>query len=186
MQSYGWLKFLLNNFAGLTMKNNNHSTEKLSAAKLRKYEDVYDFKTFRFIPYSEEKIKEIGLELIKLAQDEEKEFLILTQIYTELGLGSETITKWKKKYPFFKSCNNQAKTLIADRRVVGAFKRKYDSASTRGPFGHFNHPLFIEEWKESHEYLNDLKIKLVTAKDDDGSDGGKTIFVEHNMFTQGS
>lgn len=129
-------------------------------------EDHFDYVNWRLIPISQNDLLVLGKRIVELARDTEKELLLLSEIYEELGLRTRSILEWKKREPKLADDIEVAKTILANRRFRGAVIRdketkqfKYDGARIATPFGHFNHPELKEQWREDQDFLKSLKTQ---------------------------
>ena len=66
----------------------------------------------------------------------------------------KTYYGWVKRYPIAKEANEFAKTIIGNRREVGALKRKFDVGMFTASM-----PMYSDEWKENVEWKSSLKHK---------------------------
>jgi hypothetical protein len=139
-------------------KKPQSSTVVTETTKKQSFTDFHDFGQWRVIPFSDSRIEERGREIVRLAQDEEGGHLILSEIYDEMGMCDDTIHNWRHKNSYFDSCIKYAKRILANRRYRGALTGELNRDAAKGPFGHYNHPELISEWKDSHNFLSSLKV----------------------------
>jgi hypothetical protein len=104
-------------------------------------------------PMNHEGIQRLATEIIEWAQNDD-EALKVSQFFLKKGIGQTTWVTWCSTFPSLQEAHNNARTIIGNRREIGALKKKYDSGIVATSMAHYD-----KEWREAAEWRASLREK---------------------------
>lgn len=136
---------------------------KKTTKKPRKKRESYKFDTyFDAYEYKENVISDRGLDMMGKALVrwalEDEDALKLRFFFSQKGIGSGDIKRWRRRNKRFNAAYELAKTIIGDKREIGALKRKLDTALVLRTMRLYDDE--YNKWlKKLEEWFSNLKHK---------------------------
>jgi len=93
----------------------------------------------------------------------DKDALILSEFYVELGVSGQTIRAWKKRNPSFAKAVTLAKMAISVRRQKGMLRKELAERPVWRSL-----PLYSESWKDGEDYkkLHEWEASVKTEEEE--------------------
>lgn len=151
------------------IKTSNRDSDHPKSPWLEEYRHCFEMK---LRPVTQMFLDEFGRDLMIWARDND-DALAVSQFYNSKGVHEQTYYDWVNKYPDFKMSHEMAMSLLADRREIGAIKKKYDAGMISTMM-----PAYRKDWKAMAEWRAKIKgeaegdsgTKIVIMKDFPSSD----------------
>lgn len=134
-------------------KTTKPSTAKKATTKqpYRHCDDYLNMHTFKNTPISIDWLERLAKELIDWARND-KTALKLTRFYTNKGIASDTVARWRKRSKAFDKAHRFAKGIIGDRREDGGLTKKLDSSIVQKTMA-----MYDSGWKELEIWRSELR-----------------------------
>ena len=133
------------------IKKPNTPTKRRKSIQSREF--FHDIYTYQQKPMSIPGLQKMGAGLIKWALEDPKA-LKIKPFFRNLGIATNDVSRWRKKYPAFDMAYRTALEAIGDRREIGAIEKKYDSSLICRTMVQYD-----SEWAQTEEWRAGLRTK---------------------------